>query len=259
MIPEPTELAGRGLLDGRVALVTAAAGTGIGYATARRFALEGASVMLSDRHEARLAACAEQLRAEVDTPVMAWPCDVTDASAIVELHDVTEAQLGPIDVAFNNAGLGGASELVDMADDEWFRVIDVTLTSTFRSCRSLLSRMIRRGSGVIVNNASVTGRRAEAGQAHYGAAKAGVMALTRCAALEAAPHGVRVNAVAPTITMHENLARAVGDELVASWAAEQAQRRAAMPDEVARVVTFLASDLASYVTGEVIPVSSQHP
>jgi 3-oxoacyl-[acyl-carrier protein] reductase len=146
-----------------------------------------------------------------------------------------------------------------MTDDEWSRVIEVTLTSTFRCTRSLLRRMTPRGRGTIVNNASVTGWRAEAGQCHYAAAKAGVMALTRCAAAEAAPHGVRVNAVAPTITTHANLARAVDAEVLAGWAAAQPQGRAAETFEVASTVAFLASDHASYLTGEVISMSGQHP
>lgn len=253
------EPAPRGLLAGRVAVVTAAAGSGIGYATARRFAREGAAVMLSDRHERRLAEARERLAAEVATPVAAWPCDVTDGTQVDALYDQVENQLGPIDVAFNNAGLGGASDLVDMPDDAWFRVIDVTLTSAFLCTRSLLRRMRVRGRGAIVNIASVTGWRAEAGQCHYAAAKAGVMALTRCAAIEAAEFGVRVNAVCPNITIHDNLQRAVGPELVEFWGRQQAQRRPAETHEVASVVTFLASDLASYLTGEIVSVSSQHP
>ena len=248
----------RALLAGRVAVVTASAGSGIGFATARRFALEGAAVMLSDRHERRLAESLDTLRAEVDTPVSAFRCDVTDVAQIEALYDATERELGPIDVAFNNAGLGGRRLLVDMTDDEWQRVLDISLFSVFRCTRSLLRRMMPRRRGAIVNIASVTGWRAEAEQCHYGAAKAGVMALTRCAAMEAAPHGIRINAVAPTITIHDNLARAVGDDVVQAWAAHQAQGRAAETWEVASVVTFLASDLSSYLTGEVVSVSAQH-
>jgi 3-oxoacyl-[acyl-carrier protein] reductase len=113
--------------------------------------------------------------------------------------------------------------------------------------------------GVIVNNASVVGWRAQAGQAHYAAAKAGVMALTRCAAVDAAPLGVRVNAVAPSIAMHEHLAKVTSDELLAELAQREAFGRAAEPWEVANVVAWLASDYATYLTGEVVSVSSQHP
>jgi 3-oxoacyl-[acyl-carrier protein] reductase len=116
-----------------------------------------------------------------------------------------------------------------------------------------------RGSGVIVNNASVLGWRAQAGQAHYAAAKAGVMALTRCAALEAAPHGVRVNAVAPSLAMHPFLAKTTTDDLLAELTQREAFGRAAEPWEIANVIVFLASDYSSYMTGEVVSVSSQHP
>ena len=259
MIVQPPPPEPRGLLRGRVAVVTAAAGTGIGFATARRFALEGASVMLSDRHEARLALALDALRAEVDTPVAALPCDVREGDQIERMYDAAEAELGPIDLAFNNAGLGGRSSVVDMTDEAWTRVLDVTLYSAFRCTRSLLRRMIPRRRGVIVNIASVTAWRAEAEQSHYGAAKAAVAALTRCAAMEAAPFGIRINAVAPTITMHENLARSVGDDVVRMWAGAQAQGRVAETAEIASVVAWVASDYASYLTGEVVSVSSQRP
>jgi 3-oxoacyl-[acyl-carrier protein] reductase len=119
--------------------------------------------------------------------------------------------------------------------------------------------MLGRGRGVIVNNASVLGWRAQAGQAHYAAAKAGVMALTRTAAIEAAPHGVRVNAVAPSLAMHPFLSRVTSDEVLAELTQREAFGRAAEPWEVANVIVFLASDYSSYMTGEVVSVSSQHP
>ena len=110
-----------------------------------------------------------------------------------------------------------------------------------------------------MNNASVLGWRAQAGQAHYAAAKAGVMALTRCAAIEAAPHGVRVNAVAPSLATHPFLAKVMSEDLLAELASREAFGRGAEPWEVANVIVFLASDYASYLTGEVVSVSSQHP
>jgi len=115
------------------------------------------------------------------------------------------------------------------------------------------------GKGVIVNNASVLGWRAQAGQAHYAAAKAGVMALTRCAAIEAAPFGVRVNAVAPSLAMHPFLSKVISEETLEELERKEAFGRAAEPWEVANVIVFLASDYSSYMTGEVVSVSSQHP
>src|SRR5207245_4428657 len=130
----------------------------------------------------------------------------------------------------NNAGLGGTKSILDMEDDEWARVLDVTLNGTFRCTRAALRQMVAQGAGgAIVNNASVVGWRAQEGQAHYAAAKAGVMALTRCAAMEAAPSNVRVNAVAPSLAMHPHLAKVTTDELLAELETREAFGRAAEP------------------------------
>lgn len=248
---------GHGLLEGRTVLVTAAAGTGIGFATARRCVEEGARVAISDHHERRLAEAVARL-AELGGPEpFAIPCDVTVEEQVQAMMSAVIAEFGHIDVLVNNAGLGGTAELVDMTDEEWSRVIDVTLTGTFRCTRAALRHMIPRRSGAIVNNASVVGWRAQRGQAHYAAAKAGVMALTRCAAVEAAPAGVRVNAVAPSIAMHPNLAKVADESLLQELARREAFGRAAEPWEVANVIVFLASDYASYMVGEVVSVSSQ--
>ena len=159
----------------------------------------------------------------------------------------------------NNAGLGGFAALAEMTDEQWSRVLDVTLNGTFRMTRAALRHMMERRSGAIVNNASVLGWRAQAGQAHYAAAKAGVMALTRCAAIEAAEAGVRVNAVAPSLAMHEHLSKVTPPGLLEELEAREAFGRAAEPWEVANVIVFLASDYSSYMTGEVVAVSNQHP
>ena len=159
----------------------------------------------------------------------------------------------------NNAGLGGLVDLVDMTDEQWHVVLDVTLNGTFRMTRAGLQHMNANGRGAIVNNASVLGWRAQKGQAHYAAAKAGVMALTRCAAVEAADHGVRVNCVAPSIALHPFLVKTSNQELIDELQEREAFGRAAEPWEVANVMVFLACDLSSYMTGEVVSVSSQHP
>jgi 3-oxoacyl-[acyl-carrier protein] reductase len=248
----PAYVPGHGLLGGKRVVVTAAAGTGIGFATAKRCVEEGASVLISDAHERRLGESAEQLG------VPAIACDVTDEAAVQALVDGAGAALGGLDVVVNNAGLGGEASIVDMTDEQWSKVLDVTLTGTFRMTRAALRAMYDAGGGVIVNNASVLGWRAQAGQAHYAAAKAGVMALTRCAAIEAAEHGVRVNAVAPSIAMHPFLAKVTTDELLDELTSREAFGRAAEPWEVANVIVFLASDYSTYMTGEVVSVSSQH-
>ncbi|MEO6062297.1 MAG: SDR family oxidoreductase, partial [Thermoflexales bacterium] len=143
-------------------------------------------------------------------------------------------------------------------DDQWGKVLDVTLTGTFRSVRAATRRMVKNETkGVIINNASVIGWRAQEGQAHYAAAKAGVMALTRSVALDVAPHGIRVNAVSPSLAMHPFLAKVTSDELLEQLTLREAFGRAAEPWEIANVMVFLASDYSSYMTGEVVSVSSQ--
>jgi 3-oxoacyl-[acyl-carrier protein] reductase len=240
-------------------LVTAAAGTGIGFAAARRCAEEGALVMLSDAHERRLAESAAELEKQTGARVAHRPCDVTREADVRALVDAALGELGHVDVLVNNAGLGGFAPLVEMTDEQWHRVLDVTLTGTFRMTRAMLPHMLARRSGAIVNNASVLAWRAQAGQSHYAAAKAGVMAFTRCVALEAAPAGVRVNAVAPSLAMHPFLSKVTPPGLLEELTRREAFGRAAEPFEVANVIVFLASDYASYMTGEVVSVSSQHP
>ncbi|WP_447041507.1 SDR family oxidoreductase [Streptomyces sp. DSM 118878] len=250
---------GHDLLAGRTAVITAAAGAGIGGATARRFLEEGARVVIGDAHPRRtkesVAALAEEFGAD---RVDGIPCDVTEEAQVQSLFELAEARHDRLDIVVNNAGLGGTAELTEMTDEQWDKVIDVTLTGTFRCTRAALRRLraAARG-GVIVNNASVLGWRAQAGQAHYAAAKAGVMALTRCAAVEAAPHGIRVNAVAPSLAMHPHLAKVTSPELLAELTAREAFGRYAEPWEMANVMVFLASGYSSYMTGETVSVSSQ--
>jgi 3-oxoacyl-[acyl-carrier protein] reductase len=249
---------GHGLLEGKVVVITAAAGTGIGGAAARRCLEEGASVAISDQHARRLAATREELAEAHAGLVWSQSCDVTDEEQVAALMQGAAGHFGRIDVLINNAGLGGTSSVLDMTDEQWLGVLDVTLNGTFRCTRAALRQMVAQGhGGAIVNNASVLGWRAQALQAHYAAAKAGVMAFTRCAAIEAAEHGVRINAVAPSIAMHAFLNRVTSEELLAELKRREAFGRAAEVWEVANVIVFLASDLASYMTGEVVSVSSQ--
>ena len=258
-IPAPSYPEAKNLLQGKNVVVTAAAGTGIGFALARRCVEEGARVLSSDIHERRLGEAAEQLAEVTGEAPPAVLCNVTEESDVERLFETATAELGHVDVLMNNAGLGGEVPLAEMTDEQWYSVIDVTLNGTFRATRAALRHMIPRRSGAIVNNASVVGWRAQKGQAHYAAAKAGVMALTRCAAVEAAEANIRINAVAPSLAMHPFLAKVTTEELLAELTQKEAFGRAAEPWEVANVMVFLASDYASYMTGEVIAVSSQHP
>lgn len=256
----PPYVAGHQLLAGKSVLVTAAAGAGIGFAAATRAAEEGArAVFISDIHEGRLekAVTALQENTGLDA-VFGRLANVTDETDVQALVEEAEQAMDGVDVLINNAGLGGTKLLVDMEDDEWQRVLDVTLTGTMRMTRAMLRKMQPRGAGVIVNNASVLGWRAQKEQCHYAAAKAGVMALTRCSALEAADHGVRINAVSPSIAFHEFLKKTSPPELLEQLASREAFGRAAEVWEVANVMMFLASDYSGYMTGEVVSCSSQH-
>lgn len=261
MTPAPKYVEAHGLLQGKSVLVTAAAGAGIGFAVAKRCAEEGCrALFISDIHERRLAEAVERITTETGlSEVYSQLCDVTSEDEVQLLVSAAEEKLHQVDILVNNAGLGGQRRVVDMTDTEWFKVIDVSLNSVFRMTRAMLRVMQPRGKGVIVNNASVLGWRAQKEQAHYAAAKAGVMAFTRCAALEAAEFGIRINAVAPSIAMHEFLKKASSQELLDQLAAQEAFKRGAEPWEVANAMVFLASDYSSYMTGEAVSVSSQHP
>jgi len=254
----PTYVSGHGLLEGKNVLVTAAAGTGIGFATAVRCVEEGAAALvISDIHERRLGEAADKIEAETGKRPHVVMCNVTKEDEVQKMFEVAIDAMGHVDILMNNAGLGGYAKLVDMTDEQWNLVLDVTLNGCFRCTRTALRHMMPRGRGVIVNNASVLGWRAQEGQAHYAAAKAGVMALTRCSAIEAAEANVRINCVAPSLAMHPFLAKVTPPGLLEELQKREAFGRGAEPWEISNVMVFLASDYSSYMTGEVLSVSSQ--
>lgn len=255
----PTYVQGHNLLKGKSVLITAAAGAGIGFAAAKRSIEEGCrAIMISDIHEGRLQKAVDTLKSETGLKeVFGKICNVTVEDDVQALIADAEEKLSGVDILINNAGLGGQTALIDMKDEEWMRVIDITLNGTMRMTRAMMRIMKTRGTGVIVNNASVLGWRAQKEQTHYAAAKAGVMALTRCAALEAAEFGVRINAVSPSIALHDFLKKSASEELLAELVKNEAFGRGAEVWEVANVMMFLASDYSSYMTGEIVSVSSQ--
>ncbi|MGB8330849.1 MAG: SDR family oxidoreductase [Polyangiales bacterium] len=258
MTKSPTYVAGHKLLDGKNILVTAAAGAGIGFATAVRCAEEGAAgLVISDIHERRLGEAAEKIEATTGVRPQTVLCNVTVEDEVQAMFEFAIETMGHVDVLMNNAGLGGYAKIVDMTDDQWKLVLDVTLTGCFRCTRAALRHMTPRGTGAIVNNASVLGWRAQEGQSHYAAAKAGVMALTRCAAIEAAERNVRVNCVAPSLAVHPFLEKVTPPGLLKELQKREAFGRGAEPWEISNVMVFLASDYSSYMTGEVLSVSSQ--
>ena len=258
MTNKPQYVSGHGLLEGKTVLVTAAAGTGIGFATAVRCAEEGASaLMISDIHERRLGEAADKIEAETGLRPGIVMCNVTNEDEVQAMFELAAEKMGHVDVLMNNAGLGGYAKIVDMTDEQWNHVLDVTLNGCFRCTRAALKHMMPRRQGVIVNNASVLGWRAQEGQSHYAAAKAGVMALTRCAAIEAAEGNVRINCVSPSLAMHPFLEKVTPAGLLAELEKREAFGRGAEPWEISNVMVFLASDYSSYMTGEVLSVSSQ--
>ena len=256
-LPTPDYVPPHDLLAGKNVLMTAAAGAGIGFATAQRCVEEGARLFISDIHDKRTADAAEKLAEIGGRPCGYRLCNVRDDDEVRALVAAAIEEMGHVDVVINNAGLGGEVPVVDMSDDQWTSVLDITLNSVFRMTRAVLPHMMERRQGAIVNNASVLGWRAQKGQAHYAAAKAGVMALTRCSALEAAEYGIRINAVSPSIAIHPFLVKTTPQELIDELEAKEAFGRGAAPWEVSNVMVFLASDYASYMTGEVVAVSSQ--
>ncbi len=247
---------GRDILKGKTVLVTASAGTGIGNATATRCAEEGATVMLSDIHEKRLTEYADRLERQIGRKVHRTLCNVTDDAQVRAMIDTAVREMGRLDVLVNNAGLGGTHDLVDTTDEQWLRIIDTNLTGTFRCLRAALPVMAAQGGGVIVNMGSICAWRAEAGQTAYAASKAGILALTRCAAIEAAPQNIRINAVVPSLALHPYLEKVTDPAHLQNLIrTNEAFGRAAEPWEVGNAIVFLASDYASYMTGEALSVS----
>lgn len=244
--------------EGRVAIVTGAA-QGIGAATARRLAAEGATVIAVDRNEGGAGTTADAIRAAGGNAV-GLACDVSSATSVATAVNMVASEHGRIDVLVNNAGITRDNLLFKMDDDDWDIVLQVNLTSVFLMCRAVQKQMVTARYGRIVNlsSRSALGNR---GQANYAAAKAGIQGLTATLAIELGPFNITVNAVAPgyvATPMTTATAERVG------MTAEQHQqevaqrtplRRVARPEEIASVVAFLASDDASYVSGQTLYVN----
>jgi len=248
-----------GMLDGQVAIVTASAGAGIGQATARRFAEEGAQVVISDAHGRRAQETAEALGQELGREFLALEADVTDAGHVNRMVEQTLDRHGRIDILVNNAARNILAPVREMPDETWHTVLDVCLNGTFYCTRAVLPHMLERRSGAIVNLASVIGWEAAVDQAAYATAKAGIMAFTRAVAAEVAHEGIRVNAVAPSFAPNPFLERVYTEEQLEAFRQHQLLGRGAGPREIANVILFLVSDLSTYMTGEVLSVSNQHP
>jgi 3-oxoacyl-[acyl-carrier protein] reductase len=239
-----------------VALVTAAAGAGIGRATARRLATAGADVVVTDLAEERTVRAAAAIAEETGGRVVGLALDVTDEHHVDAVVAQVLAELGRIDILVNNAGTSEPALLWETKTDSWRRVVDVCLTGSFFTMRAVLPSMIERRSGSIVNIASTEAWTSRTpGNTAYHAAKAGVLALSRSTAQQAAPYQVRINCVAPGLTPNPFLSKLIPEEYLKEMEAEIPLGRPATPDDIADAVLFLAGDASRSITGETINVS----
>ena len=254
-----------GRLAGKTAIISAAAGAGLGQATARRFALEGANVVLTDAHERRAFEVAASIAEESGHEVLALRVDVRNRQDIETCVLTAAAHFGRIDILVNNAGINKTSNLWETSDEDWNDVVDVNLTGTFRFTRAVLPHMIANKSGAILNVSSIGAWNSNLGgpgQAAYAAAKAGVMALTRATAAEAGPHGVRSNAIAPGLISNPFLEQTYDAAWLQAKAGDTVVGRVGQNDDFTGAAVFLCSSEAGFITGESLCLSGgwhMHP
>jgi NAD(P)-dependent dehydrogenase (short-subunit alcohol dehydrogenase family) len=241
-------------LKNKLALVTAAAGGGIGRATAHRLAEEGAIVVVTDSHERRTAETADALAKEFNGRAAGFTLDVANRDNVSRVVEQVTARFGRIDVLVNNAGINVLGRLNDISPEDWSRVIDVDLTGAYNLIRAILPSMRARHSGAIVNVASIAAWTViGGGDAPYAAAKAGLMSLTRSVAAEAGPDGVRCNAVAPGVVLTRFVEKYI--QRLDALTHQTPLRRLGKPEDIDALIAFLASDDASFITGEIVTIS----
>ena len=241
-----------GLLDGKVALVTGAA-RGIGKAIALKFASEGADVAFTD---IVINEAAEETVKEIEAfghKVKAYASNAADFAQTQEVVDQIMADFGHIDILVNNAGITKDGLMLRMSEAQWDAVINVNLKSAFNFIHALTPIMARQRGGSIINMSSVVGVSGNAGQCNYSASKAGLIGLAKSIAKEMGPRGIRANCIAPGFIISD-MTKALSEEVREQWMKTIPLRRGGTPEDVANVALFLASDLSSYVSGQVIHV-----
>ena len=246
----------KGLLTGKVALITGAA-RGIGKALAVKFANEGADIAftdlaLNDDMMAGIKATEAEIAA-LGVKCIGYAGNAADFAQTEEVVNQIKADFGHIDILVNNAGITKDGLMLRMTEAQWDAVINVNLKSAFNFTHALIPIMMRQRGGSIINMASVVGVHGNAGQANYSASKAGMIALAKSVAQEMGPKGIRANAIAPGF-IETAMTAALKDEIRQAWVEKIPLRRGGKPEDIANVATFLASDLSSYVTGQVIQV-----
>lgn len=240
-------------LTNRVAIVTGGA-QGIGEAIAIRLAGAGANIAVVDLNAPEAEKTAARIR-ETGRKALAIECDVSKSSDVAAMRDKVLAELGRIDILVNNAGITGKNvPMIEMDEAEWDRVMAIDQKSVYLCCRAVLPHMIERGSGKIVNVASVAGKEGNPGLVAYSTAKAGVIGLTKALAKEVVTKGVYVNAVAPAV-IETPILKQMTEQQVSYMTAKIPMGRVGKPEEVAAVVHFLASDDSSFVTAQCYDVS----
>jgi 3-oxoacyl-[acyl-carrier protein] reductase len=220
------------------------------------FAREGARVVITDMHLERCRTVADEIKRDFGIDALAMMCDVTNRQDIEKAIDQTMDRWGRIDILFNNAGTNRPSQIVDITDEVWELVLNTCLRGTFFCCRAILPIMMRQDFGRIVSTTSVAAFRGlQAGHAHYAAAKAGVMAFTRCLAMEGAPHHITANTIAPSFIYNEFIPHIYPQDEIERMYAEIPYPRKGTPDDIANTVLFLVSDEGEYITGQTICVT----